>query len=155
MSHKINLRWYLTPSRIARFHPQASPLCWRRCGQAGTLLHMLWGCPKLGSYWTDVYSLISRTLRIPTPLTPALAICSLGIEAIPHHLRTVLLHILLAARLTILRHWKDHTPPTIAETLNTIHTHASYELMFSYVIDKHHQIAKLWAPWTSRYPVMS
>lgn len=39
MMRKIHLRWYLTPVRTAYMFSASSPLCWRKCGQVGTLLH--------------------------------------------------------------------------------------------------------------------
>lgn len=38
---KILLRWYLTPYRISKFAPSVSRLCWRHCGEPGTLIHLL------------------------------------------------------------------------------------------------------------------
>lgn len=37
---KIMTRWYLVPTRLAKFYPQSSPTCFRGCGHLGTLLHI-------------------------------------------------------------------------------------------------------------------
>lgn len=37
---KLLLRWYLTPTRIVSFTPHAYPLCWRNCGNRGSIIHI-------------------------------------------------------------------------------------------------------------------
>lgn len=32
---KINVRWYLTPFKLAKLYPGSSALCWRGCGGTG------------------------------------------------------------------------------------------------------------------------
>lgn len=75
------LRWYLKPTRIAGFHSQTSPLCWRQCGHRGSLMHILWACPSLKTFWSHVFDLKRKLTDTPLPKNPELAILSLGIES--------------------------------------------------------------------------
>lgn len=111
LTQKLALRWYLTPPHIANFFPHSFSEYWRRCGGEGSLIHILWRCPSLSSFWSGISALILQVLKINVSLSPGLALCSVGIEFIPRDLRTILIHILLAARLTLVQHWKDHKPP--------------------------------------------
>lgn len=47
LTHKIALRWYLTPYRIAKFAPSSSALCRRKCGEVGTLFHTMWSINQI------------------------------------------------------------------------------------------------------------
>lgn len=37
--HKLLIRWYFTPLRLAKSYSMASPHCWRSCGFVGSLVH--------------------------------------------------------------------------------------------------------------------
>lgn len=74
---KILLKWYLTPTRLAGFNPQMSPLCWRQCGQRGSLIHILGTCQLLRNYWLENFNLISHITNSQTPHDASLAILSL------------------------------------------------------------------------------
>lgn len=51
---KVLSYWYYTPAGIHQWDKSKSELCWRGCGMSGTLSHLLWRCPKLQRYWTEV-----------------------------------------------------------------------------------------------------
>lgn len=57
LNHKIILRWYFPPYRLAKFYPNQSSLCWRGCGQVGNFLHTLWQCRNLNSFWHQTFRL--------------------------------------------------------------------------------------------------
>lgn len=72
----ITHRAYLTPLRISRYKSSefaTGPLC----GQAvGTFFHLLWQCPKIQTFWVQVWFL-HDTIGSPITLQPKL--CLLGI----------------------------------------------------------------------------
>lgn len=102
MQQKIILFWYLTPHRISKIYRGTSPLCRRLCGGSGRLVNILWHCPKLRTLWSQVENLMSYITYLNQPLKPGMAILSLELDFIPTPYRTVVYHILLATRLTIL-----------------------------------------------------
>lgn len=102
---KMVLRWYLTPCWLSKFALGVSPLCWRQCGEVGTLFHLLWSCSNITQYWKRIYNLISQVLKINLEPSPGMALLSLEMDLAPHHMRTLLYHILLASRLYLVRHW--------------------------------------------------
>lgn len=67
----------------------------------------------------------------PVYPSPGLAILNLKIYLILSSLKVVLTHILLSARLTILRHWKSNNLPTMSEVISTTHLHFTYKIMFA------------------------
>lgn len=67
----------------------------------GTLQHMIWTCPHL-SFWNMVFRLISGKTSHIIKLTLKMVILSMDVECFSLLLRTIVMHILFAARLTIL-----------------------------------------------------
>lgn len=61
---KIVYRWYLTPSRIAKFSPLGNNLCWRGYSRESTLYHALWKCSKIKCFWNSVFSDLFPTLVV-------------------------------------------------------------------------------------------
>ena len=151
MHQKLLLRWYLTPHRLAKMFPNANATCWRQCGERGTLFHIMWECPNIRALWSQVEGVLAGVSDSFPPLHPAMAILSMGIDAIPKSQTMVVSHILLATRLVILRHWKNINPPTMAEIINTVHTHSTYEILHASALGKYEKINNLWAPWHIRH----
>lgn len=50
----VNRRYY-TPFKLAKIFSTASPMCLCECGQIGNLLHCLWNCPCLTSFWSNFF----------------------------------------------------------------------------------------------------
>lgn len=53
---KVITRWYMTPYRLSRIFPSASPLCFRGCHLVGTMSHIWWDCPRIRDFWNKVFS---------------------------------------------------------------------------------------------------
>lgn len=150
---KMVLRWYLTPYRLSKFALGVSPLCWIQCGEVGTLFHLLWSCPNITQYWKQIYNLILQVLKNNLEPSPGMAILSLEMDLAPHHMRTLLSHILLAARLSLVRHWKDIKIPEISKVTQTINTHSTYEQLFASEMGKYSLTNKIWEPWNKWYNI--
>lgn len=148
---KITLRWYITPAKISKFNPNSNDRCWRKCGLRGDILHVLWYCPNILQYWLEIFNIISDITQTKTPPNPALAILSIGIEEYPPELQNTIINILLAARLTITRHWKDHTSPIIAEVIDLTNLHCTYEQMMMSCSGQIQTSDTQWSPWTTWY----
>ncbi len=77
---KILHRAYITPSRLKKIDSSASNLCWHECGQVGNLIHMLWLCPAVKLFWTEVCKLISVIIHVN--IAPCPSVCLLGHRAV-------------------------------------------------------------------------
>lgn len=82
-AQKILARWYYTPYIVATFSDTGSSLCWRGCGQVGTLAHMVWACPNLRGFWSAVFKLIARITGVITRPTIEKAILSINMSEYP------------------------------------------------------------------------
>lgn len=107
---KTNLRWYYTPTRLHRMFSSVPPEYWRRCGERGSLLHILWSCPKLSQLCINVQNLIAEIISTSPAITPVLDLLFIGLDILGLQHRTVVTHILIATKLVITRHWKAHAP---------------------------------------------
>ena len=57
-------------------NPQLDPTCTRCKRDHGDLIHMLWRCPKLHTYWAGVVSTINSAFGVSLPQDPRA--CLLG-----------------------------------------------------------------------------
>lgn len=126
LTQKLSLRWYLTPSRLATFSSKNPDTCWRCKKAKGDLFHIMWKCEHIQQYWVEIFRVLSDVSAQDITLTPDLALLNLNIDAQPHHVWQVMIHILLAARLSITRLWKTDKVPSIEQTLELVHLHCSY-----------------------------
>lgn len=39
---------------FTKMNQDISPLCWHNCQSTGSLLHILWGCSVIHSFWSEV-----------------------------------------------------------------------------------------------------
>lgn len=110
-NYKTLLRWYLVPTRVAKMHPSASPTCFRRCGQMGTMFHVWWQCPVVTRFWIRIFNLVYSVtgVNIRRSLEPAL------FQKLPDEvakkLTKLIVYIFLAARITIAKYWKQSMVP--------------------------------------------
>lgn len=147
LSIKIIQRWYLTPEILSKFPQHPSPLCWRGCGNIGTLYHTLWSCPHISDFWRATFNIIDQLTGTSSPLDPALAILNISIDKYPTTTRKIVTHILLAARLNIVRKWKSQSPPTIFDMIQSVHTNFSFEMALSPDKTSYDKLTTLWSPW--------
>lgn len=88
----------------------------------GNLIHIFWTCKSLTSFWRKMFTIPSETTGVLTKPDPALAILHLGIDSFHHSIRTVVLHILVAAKTVIARHWTKNMAPSPSEAVDLINT---------------------------------
>lgn len=73
----IVLRVHYTPLKLYKMGKRPDSLC-SRCGRnQGNLIHLLWRCPKLHRYWSEVLGTLNQVFRTTVPLDPIH--CILGV----------------------------------------------------------------------------
>lgn len=91
--------------------PASSPLCWRKCGQVRTQLHIWCSWPLVSSFWFTVTDPFVELTNYSLTLSPELTILDISLTSFPHHFQTIVHHMFLAARTTIAKHWKEPVSP--------------------------------------------
>lgn len=149
LMRKIHLRWYLTPDRLAHMSLSSSRLCWRSCGQVGSLLHMWWVCPIISPFWLQVQALISEITGLQISLSPELAVLDIDLFDLPRPMQVIIHHILLAARISIARLWKTSTTPSLTELCNRINLSCHSEATLTPFNPCPAKRQDDWSPWVS------
>lgn len=107
---KMYLGWHYTPNKLTKIHHDLSSKCWRLCIARGTPKHIWWECPVILSLWTQVQNLFDDLIGIKISLTPQLALFNIWLDRWPLAMHAILIHILIATRLSIARHGIRHHP---------------------------------------------
>lgn len=108
----VLLRVHYTPVKLYKMGKTPDPLCGRCRVEPGDLIHLLWRCPKLHRYWTEVLATLNQVFQTKVPLDPMS--CLLGIlEGVIEEegMRIAFARALFQARKTILMNWKSAAPP--------------------------------------------
>lgn len=147
--YKIFTKWYRTPDRIHKFHPNLPPLCWSCNASIGTLLHIWWECPLIQTYWTEIHRLITQITTYSPDFTPAQYL--LLHTSLPQHTykKSLVLHLINAANLCIPVHWRNTSPPpTILEWIQRVDRIAEMENLIHQSSDTPSKYVNIWAGWS-------
>lgn len=122
--------WYFTPYCLWKIFSTSFSICWRKCGNIGNFLHILWACSKLSAFWACV-SLISTVTNSKIQLDLALALLLLNTECWPHTHICFTPHCLIATRKTAAAAWKQNNLPDPNPFLHSLHSQAQFIFMFA------------------------
>ena len=145
-NYKVLTRWYLVPTRVAKFSSNYSELCFRECSDIGTYIHTWWSCPKAQIFWSEVFQLINALTNISFPLDPKMAIFNLKPDNLSYIQFNLISQLLTAAKQTIANAWK--TPNVlISETVSRMNTAMTYAKMSAIEVDTIARFESIWEPW--------
>jgi len=105
IQYKVIHRLHYSKTKLNKIFPSVSALCVYRCKSSdGTLAHLFWGCPKLRSFWGDIFHLYGDIYN--TPLQPdgifAILHCSTHFITLPRALQKALMFGMVIAKRVIL-----------------------------------------------------
>lgn len=145
--YKLLTRWYRTPQVLHFMYPETSDCCWR-CGRhPGDLLHLFWSCPKLLPFWTSVKRIMSKFTDREIPWDPAFFLLHHNNIHRKSYRRSILPHLLNAARCCIPRLWKSSSPPSIQMWLSRVAVIARMEDLIHTNRGCHEKYLKTWFYW--------
>lgn len=104
----ILLQIYYTTHRLHLMNLQSDSTCTRCKRDHGDLIHLLWRCPKLHTYWAGVMTMVNSVFKVSLPQEPKG--CLLGaLEEYEWevHIREAIHIVLFQARKQIMTHWKS------------------------------------------------
>uniref|UniRef100_A0A8C5QFF1 Reverse transcriptase domain-containing protein n=1 Tax=Leptobrachium leishanense TaxID=445787 RepID=A0A8C5QFF1_9ANUR len=146
-SFKLLTFWYRSPHLLFRIGALDSARCWRGCLQTGTYLHVWWSCPHLAPYWRMVREIIKDKCDFDLPFTPKTFLL-LVIDLLAAALKkSLLLRILLCARLLIPAHWRTATIPTRAELVARVSGLRGAEETMVLSADARERFTQTWFYW--------
>jgi hypothetical protein len=107
MQVKTSLRIHLTPVRISIIKNTTNNMCWRGCGEKGTLVHCWWECKVVQTLWKTIWRLLKK-LNIDLPYDPAIPLLGINSkECSSSYSRGTCTPMFIAVVFTIAKLWKQ------------------------------------------------
>lgn len=143
---KVFSKWYKTPARLHKISPAIPSNCWRCSDGEGSLLHIWWSCPSIQPFWKEINRITSNITTYQIEFTPAQMLLH---HSIPkrHYQRSLVLHLLNAAKMCIPTLWKSSKPPTTTAWLKRIAKIAEMEELIHQSKDTPTNFRKIWSCW--------
>ena len=111
---KIVHRVHLCGFRLAQIYPGTDPTC-IRCYQApATLGHMFWACPKLHTFWSEIFNTFSYVCKKKIDPDPVISVFGVAPSdsGLTRHQSDLIAFSTLLARRLILFNWRCAAPPS-------------------------------------------
>lgn len=149
-NYKVLMRWYLVPSRIAKFLPEYPQTCFRGCKDKGTHIHIWWTCPLVQRFWATTFQMASTLHHVTLEPNLTIALLNLIPQDYTRAQRCLLLHLFTAAKQMIAKAWKT-SALSIIKMKNRITQAMIHSKIEATIIDKVPQHFRIWQPWIEHF----
>lgn len=149
LQYKWLFRTYITPVKLNHFNPNIPDYCYKCNTERGTLLHCIWECQKLQTFWKDTLCLISRLTECKIPLEPKLCLLHIYPKEFVASVkkRKLIDFCLLQAKRVIALKWKDVQSPVPALWLKEMSSHLALEKLTYILKGKTEEFKDIWTPF--------
>lgn len=148
---KIIHRLHYSKAKMHTIFPNVSPTCDKCQSSDATLLHGFVSCPKIATYWYDVFNTMSKILD--TTLIPDPLLIILGTSELFKDLTTTqqqfLSYCIITAKKLILLTWKGPAVPNSCAWLRDLTNTLHLERIRYILKDKLSLFQKIWQPFIS------
>ena len=112
---KTTLRYHLTPVRMAKINKTGNNMCWRGCGERGTLLLCWWECKLVHPLWRTVWRFLKKFKRELSYDPPAelLGIYPKDTDVVTR--RAISTPMFIATMATVTKLWREPRSPSMDE----------------------------------------
>lgn len=129
LTHRYILhKSYITPSRLYKYKLDADSTC-PRCGDTNsTFYHLIWSCPPIHHYWSQVIKFLHDHMGSPLMRCPRQ--CKLGLLPLPEeekYLTIFLQETLFIARMQITQLWLRTISPTVQQWKRAVNLTLPYK----------------------------
>lgn len=145
-NYKVLTRWYLVPTRVAKYVQNYSAQCFRGCLDPGTYLHIWWSCPLAQIFWRGIFNIATNLIGKTIPFDPAMALLNLKPEFITHTQFKLLVYLFTAAKQTLAKSWKSPTLD-INEAKAKMNYYMTHAKMIAIELDTIPRFEVIWQPW--------
>lgn len=110
---KVVHKTHYTNLRLSRIYPNVTDSC-NRCKQSpANHSHMFWSCPRLATFWSEIFKTLSTAYNTTISPEPLLALFGTPLQPFTSKVtQTVITFTTLLARRLILLDWKHPQPPS-------------------------------------------
>lgn len=150
---RIIHRTYLTPLRLRTMGRNRNANC-PKCQNPDTgLFHMLWSCPVIYTYWTNLINYVTTQVLLPGVLTPEVCLMGLVDDLAPHiRTRTLLRSLLFYGRKLIALKWMSPTPPTVKAWIKLVNDKLPIIKLTYMARHCPQKFEAVWDPWLEICP---
>lgn len=149
LQYKWLTRVYITPEKLNRISKNIPDVCTKCRADKGTLIHCMWECPNIQTFWRDVVKCLSDVFMIRIPLCAK--ICILGIYPaglLQNKSRIKLLDFgLLHARRAIALNWKNMDSPSMKQWIKELSECIGLERLTYIAKGRIKEFVQLWEPY--------
>lgn len=140
---KLLTRWYQTPTRVHKFFPTVSLLCFRGCQTLGSFLHVLSPCPPI---WRKLTSIASIITGVQLSLNPSHCLLFSPIVEATTLLMRLIHTISVAIHWVVGVHWRNPLVPLLQVKLRVESINRVEKLFHTLYHTMPYDELK-WAPW--------
>lgn len=140
-------RSYLTPARIAKFSPNQNLNCPRCLSTPCSFFHLIWSCPVIQDYWSQIVKFLHDHMGSPIQLDPKLCLLGLLPDTMARPTATLLSETLFSARKLIAKHWMRTTSPAVQDWLRDVNTSLPYKKVLYNHRGCPKKYYKVWGKW--------
>uniref|UniRef100_A0A8C5MBI0 Reverse transcriptase domain-containing protein n=1 Tax=Leptobrachium leishanense TaxID=445787 RepID=A0A8C5MBI0_9ANUR len=146
-SYKLITLWYSTPTLLFRMGLRLTTNCWRCDAPSGTYLHMWWECAALAPFWCQIRDTVRDVADLDLPFTPAVFLLTHTQCSVKAMKKSVVLPILMTARLLVARFWKSAHAPAYREWLARMEEVRTQEDLAARMTDTVEKHLRKWQHW--------
>ena len=141
--HKV----HYTNLRLSRIYPNATDSC-NRCKQSpADHSHMFWSCPRLATFWSEIFKTLSTAYDTTISPEPLLALFGAPLEPCTSRvIQNVLAFTTLLARRLILLKWKHSQPPSHGRWVEEVLLFMSLEKLRFSLNGSLNSFERIWRP---------
>uniref|UniRef100_A0A671X7A5 Reverse transcriptase domain-containing protein n=1 Tax=Sparus aurata TaxID=8175 RepID=A0A671X7A5_SPAAU len=144
------MRTYITPILLNKFNPNTPDMC-VKCDMKGTLLHCLWDCRSIQTFWLEVLHTLSCVTGVKLPLCPKLCIlkifptnCKLSKDD-----KKMTVYCLLQAKHSIAKSWRSVNKPSLQVWLAGLSNSLALEKLTFVSKGKYSTFDRIWSRFLS------
>ncbi|CAI9553724.1 unnamed protein product [Staurois parvus] len=147
INYKCLTRWHITPSIEHKMSGENSKMCWRGCGEMGTVFHIWWECPKIQAFWKTIVKLIKIITGNDIGLDPTICLLHNVETSVNKYKESGVWYYLNAAKGLIPKFWQKTEVPKEEDWVNRVNQIGRMEKLYHMQEDRMRVYYMKWEKW--------
>lgn len=148
LQYKWLMRIYTTPVKLHKYNSNIPDIC-IKCGLKGTLVHCMWECVQIKTFWVEIKNLLEKIISKQIVLDSKLFIMALYPDNHKFNKAetTFIDFSLLIAKRCVALNWKNVKGPSASQWLKQMLSNLPLERITYIHKAKQHVFEKIWGPF--------